>query len=360
MRYRGLVQGPFWQWFNVWERVTELRDLLASVIILNYNGKRFLEDCLASLQRQTCANYQVILVDNASTDGSVEFVQENFAFVKIVENERNEYSAGNNRGIQAARGKYIVILNNDTKVDDCWLENLVEAAEADSRVGMCASKVLSMENPQVIDSAGLVIYPDGMSRARGRLEQDVGQYDQIEEILLPSGCAALYRREMLDDIGLFDQDFVAYCEDTDLGLRGRLAGWKAVYVPLAVAYHHYSGSWKSYSPMKAFLVERNHFWVVVKNLPRRMLFKVPIYTLGRYLVQIYGVLVGKGAGGRFEGSKFELLLILARAYWGALKRLPLMLRKRKAIQAAKKVSDSEIAEWFGRYHMSVVELVLTD
>lgn len=333
---------------------------LVSVIILNYNGKRFLETCLSSLHRQTYPSYEVILVDNASTDGSVGFVREHFAWVRVVQNDQNEYFVANNKGIQVASGEYIVLLNNDTRVDEDWLEHLVGAAEADATVGMCASKIRFLRDPQVIDSVGLVIYPDGMSRARGRLQRDVGQYDSIEEVLLPSGCAALYRRDMLDDIGLLDEDFVAYCEDTDLGLRGRLAGWRAILVPSAIVYHHYSGSWQSYSPMKAFLVERNHWWVVLKNFPVRMLLGIPFYTAWRYLVQVYGLLTGKGSGDKFEGSKFGLFLVLVKASISALRGVPLMLQKRRAIQSRKRVSDKAVAEWFRKYGISARELVLTD
>lgn len=336
---------------------------LVSVVVLNYNGKIYLERCLSSLLNQTYPYVEIILVDNASSDGSVDFVRARFLTVKTIENEKNlGFAAGNNVGIRIAQGKYIVTLNNDTEAHPEWLEHLVRVAENDETIGMCASKVLSFDDPRIIDSVGVVIYPDGMSRGRGRLEEDTGQYDQVEEVLLPSACAALYRRKMLNEIGLFDESFFAYCEDTDLGLRGRLAGWRAVLVPSAIVYHLYSRTGGRYSALKAFLVERNHLWVALKSLPLSMLLKLPFYTLWRYLVQTYGVFNHRGAGRRFveTHSKVQLLWIVLKAYGSALKGLPSTLQKRKNIQAKKQISDKVISRWFEEYGLSAGELVLKD
>ena len=178
---------------------------LVSVVVLNLNGLRYLKGCLSSLSKQTATSFEVILVDNGSSDGSAEYVRNNFPSVRLIENKTNlGFAAGNNQGIRMARGKYIATLNNDTEVDSEWLKNLVEVMESDNGLGMCASKIHNFDDPNVIDGVGMLIYPDGMSRARGRLEEDRGQYSKIEEILLPSACAALYRRKMLDEIGLFD------------------------------------------------------------------------------------------------------------------------------------------------------------
>ena len=140
-------------------------------------------------------------------------------------------------------------------------------AEADPRVGMCASKILTYDDPRVIDSVGLLLFRDGLGRGRGRLQRDVGAFNKPEDVLLPSGCAALYRRAMLDEIGLFDEAFFMYCEDVDLGLRGRVAGWRCRFVPDAVVRHRYSASAGRYSLRKVFLVERNRIWVMVKYFP---------------------------------------------------------------------------------------------
>lgn len=334
---------------------------LVAAIVLNFNGQRFIEDCLSSLIKQTYENTEIIFIDNGSHDGSVEYVRERFPTVKVIEVPENVGFVANNFGIEQSDAKYIVLVNNDTRSDEDLLRVLVEVAESDEQIGMCAPKILSIYNPQMFDSVGgLLIYPDGLARGRGRQEQDTGQYDQVEEILLPSGCCALYRKAMLDEIGLLDGDFFAYCEDTDLGLRGRLAGWKAVSTPAAVIYHYYSGSGGKYSPLKAFLVERNHMWVVVKNFPLTMMWKVPFYTFWRYLFQTFSVFTGKGSAGKFEGSRLELAGTLLKAYGAALRGLPKMLGKRKAVQAARRITDREFADLLRRYRISVAELVFKE
>src|SRR4030065_2470068 len=169
---------------------------LASVIIVNWNGKDFLTTCLDSLKLQSYSNFEVIVVDNGSNDGSVEFLRQYYLpFVKVIENKENlGFSGGNNAGIHAAKGKYILLLNNDTEADNRWIEELIKEAEKDRTVGMCASKIYSFYQRNIIDVAGHLLYRDGLNRGRGRLDEDVGQYDTVEEVFFPSGGAALYRK----------------------------------------------------------------------------------------------------------------------------------------------------------------------
>jgi GT2 family glycosyltransferase len=278
---------------------------LVSIIIVNWNGIKFLEPCLSSLYSQSYAPYEVILFDNGSTDGSVGFLKEKFPEVIILESPENlGFAEGNNRAIEASKGEYILTLNNDTELADGFLETLVQAAITSSEgVGMWAPKILSLNKKDEIDSVGgLLIYSDCLAKGRGRLEKDSGQYDRVEEVFVPSACAALYKKTMLDRVGLFDSDFFAYCEDTDLGLRARLAGWKALSVPGAVVYHYYSGTGGKYTPFKAFLVERNHIWAALKCLPLSRVLLLGFYIKWRLLVQFYGVVSGRGAGGRFVES----------------------------------------------------------
>ncbi len=341
-----------------------MAEVTLSIIIVNWNGKGFLEGCLGSIFAQRSPSLEVILVDNGSTDGSVEFVRERFPNVVVIENGRNVGFAGaNNRGILRSKGRYVLTLNNDTVLKEGFLREIMDAAEASAEnVGMWAPKILSFHERDVIDSVGgLLIYPDGLARGRGRLEKDAGQYDR-EEVFIPSACAALYRRGMLDKIGLFDNDFFAYCEDTDLGLRARIAGWKAEGVPGAVVYHYYSGTGGRYTPFKAFLVERNRLWVAVKNFPAPMLAISPLYTLWRYMVQAWGMLTGKGSAGRFtEGfSRSEIPRVIFRAYRDALRGLPAMLEKRRAVQKTRKVRERDIINWFRRFGLGARELGLKD
>ncbi len=337
---------------------------LVSVVVVNWNGKEYLEKCLPSLEKQTYPKFEVILVDNGSTDDSLNFIEKHYSnFVKVIRNPENfGFSRGCNTGVQAAQGKYIAVLNNDTEVDPHWLEELVKVAEKDEKVGMCATKIYSYYDRKTIDCVGHLIYPDGLNRGRGRLEIDKGQYDKEEEVFSPSGCAALYRNKMLEEIGLFDETYFAYGEDIDLGIRGRLAGWKCVYVPSAVVYHMYSMTSGKYSSLKAFYVERNRIWVLLKLFPLPLLIVSPVYTLIRYFWQAYGAFTHQGASGVFVEKlpKVELLITLVKAYASALKGLPAILKKRRLIQAQNKVSLGEFIGWLRKFPISAKEISLKE
>ncbi len=334
---------------------------LISVIIVNYNGLHFLKEMMPTLMNQSLQDFEVILIDNASKDGSLEYLESCYPHVHLIKNSENFGFTANNQGMKIARGKYVVLINNDTILDHNFLCELVKPADVNPQVGMVAPKVLITDKPELIDSVGMNIYPDGMSRQRGRLEESI-KYTKEEEIFVPSGCAGLYRKEMLGEIGYFDEDFFAYCEDTDLGMRGRIAGWKAELCPNALIYHYGSGSSGKFSPFKAFLVERNHFWVAIKNFPISVLIFLPFYTAYRYLVQIYGLVFRKGIGGQFivEQSSFELLKILFRAYYSALSKLVPMIKKRNEVFKMRKVPIKEIRGWFKRFRASIKSIILTN
>lgn len=333
-----------------------------SVVIPNLNGRNLLGDCLTSLEKQTFRDFEVVLVDNGSDDRSVDFVKDNFRWVvKIIENSENiGFAAASNQGINASGGEYIALLNNDTEAHPRWLEELVRAADDNPEAGMFASKTLFFDERNVIDTAGHLFYPDGLNRGRGRLEIDEGQYDDKKDVFFPSGCAALYRRSMFDEIGLFDEFHFAYGDDTDIGFRGRLAGWPCVFVPGAVVYHHYSMTTGVYSPAKVYLVERNRIWIVWKYFPMMRLLSAPFYSMLRYVYQFYGALTGKGAVGKFaeQYSILKLFWAVTRAYFSAMGGLPRVLGERKKMMKLRKVSSKEIRRWFRDYRMSVREISL--
>lgn len=335
-----------------------------SVIVVNWNGREHLGVCVDSLLRQTLPGIEIIVVDNASSDGSVEYLRERYGDTVrvLVQSDNLGYAGGLNVGIIAARGRYLLALNSDTELAPQGIGHLVVAADQWPSTGMFSPKILSFDERDVLDNVGHLLYPDGLSRGRGRLEPDRGQYDRAEEIVLPSGCAVLLRRAMLSDIGLFDTDLFAYCDDTDLGLRGRLAGWRCRSVPSAVVYHKYSAASAAYSPLKAFLVERNRAWVAVKCLPAPLLLASPLFTVLRLGAQAWGVLSRRGAAGRFASthSPSALLGVLLRAYAAALRGLPGAWRKRRAIQSRRRVSTWETLDWLRRYRMSVREVALKD
>src|SRR4030042_16849 len=259
---------------------------LISVVVLNWNGVRVVEQCLMSLQAQTYHSLEIIVVDNASTDGSVDLIQDRFPDIKLVINTKNlGFGGGNNVGIRASLGRYIMMLNNDTRLDPRCIEELKRAIEMGHRYGACASKILLEYEDDLIDAAGIVVCPDGLSIGRGRLEKG-DQYDEEAEVFFASDCACLYRGEMLDDIGLYDEDFFAYADETDMGWRAQLAGWKCIYNPKAIVHHFHSASSGTYSSFKAFLVERNRIWVALKNFPVSLLIFGQFYTFWREVYQL--------------------------------------------------------------------------
>lgn len=320
----------------------------------------FLGDCLGSLRQQTFRDFETVLVDNGSRDGSLEFVRERFPEVRTIALAENRgFAGGNNAGIAAASGTYIALLNNDTKADREWLARLVDALhDPDDRIGMWASKILSFGSPGVIDNVGLLLYPDGTGRGKGRLEQDQGQYDHETEALLPSGCAGLYRRSMLDEIGPLDEEYFAYADDVDLGLRGRLAGWGCRFVPGAVVHHRYSASSSAYSPLKAFLVERNRIWVLWKCFPPGLIAASFWYTPKRFTYQFVAALRGRGLSGQFrrEQGILPAAAALFKAWRSALVGLPRILRQRRSMRAVRRMGSAEFRRLLRRFELSASEL----
>ena len=337
---------------------------LLSVIIPNWNGKHFLTECIDSLKEQTFRDFETILVDNGSTDGSAEFAEKRYGeFIRVLRNNENlGFAGGNNIGIQAARGKYIVLLNNDTWADPHWLEELVKATQIDSLIGMWGSKIRSYFQRNKIEGIGELIYWDGLCRAQGQFEQDDGQYEVMQEILFPPGCGAMYRKSVLDEIGLFDEDFFAYGDDTEIGIRARLAGWKCLYVPRAIIYHKNSGTGGQHSPFKAYYVERNRFWITLKYFPLPLLLFTPFFTIWRFAFQAYGALSHRGAAGKFTQmhSPWHLIGILFKAYGSGFRGLPKMWEKRRRLSRLRKVSFREIFSWFKRFGISAREISLRD
>ncbi|MGH9614335.1 MAG: glycosyltransferase family 2 protein, partial [Bryobacteraceae bacterium] len=223
------------------QSVSEYRNGSVAVVVVNWNRRDLLWSCLQSLERQSVSEpFDVVVVDNGSSDGSAGMVRRQFESnskfrLKVVENAENRgFCTANNQGFEVSKSEFVALLNNDAEADVHWLENLLQAFDGPVDIGMAASKILVYEDPSRIDKAGHLMFPDGQNRGRGSGELDYGQYDQIEEVLWPDGCAAMYRRAMLDQIGGFDEDFFAYADDAELGLRARIAGWKCLYMPGAV------------------------------------------------------------------------------------------------------------------------------
>ncbi|MBM3270867.1 MAG: glycosyltransferase [Candidatus Sericytochromatia bacterium] len=243
---------------------------LVSIILVNYNGKHYLEPCLDALEKQTYPREQleIILVDNASTDDSAAFVRERYPAVKLIAAPRNlGFAGGNNLGFQHARGDLIALLNNDTVVAPGWLEALVDAIRGDPRVGTVAARIYFKNEPGVINNVGLNLYRDGSGGDRGFRVQDEGQFDQGAVVFGACGASMLIRREVLDDVGVFDERFFMYYEDLDLAWRARIRGWESRYEPGAIVHHVHCGSSEEWSPFFVFHVERNRVLANVKCAP---------------------------------------------------------------------------------------------
>ncbi len=334
-----------------------------SVIILNWDGLALLRDCLKSVRAQDFDDFETIVVDNGSRDGSPEMVREEFPEVTLLEEATNRgYSRGNNIGLDAASGELTVLLNNDAELAPDFLGRVVAAADLDPDFGMFATRILMFDRREVFDSTGLLIYPDGICRSRGWLEKDVGQYDQPDEVLAPNGCAAAYRRAMLEDVGNFDENYFAYLEDLDLAFRGQLRGWKCRYVPDAVVYHKKSMTSGYHSAFKAYHVERNRIWNAIKLLPLRLLLLSPLYTFARYSAQAFATASGRGVSSKFarDYSRSELLVILVKAYASALRRLPEVWHQRKEIQGRRRMGALAVYLLMRRYRLPLGELAFKD
>ena len=261
------------------------------VIIPNWNGQHLLARCLESLAVQTYRDFVVIVVDNHSTDGSVAWLRAVHPDVQVIVNAENRgFATAINQGIRATHSRYLVTLNNDTAPAPDWLAALVAAVESDGAIGMVASKMLFADRPQMINSAGIAIDRVGIAWDWRGGEPDDPDERALVEIFGPCAGAALYRRAMLDEIGLFDEDFFAYMEDVDLAWRARAAGWRCLYAPQARVLHHHSATGKEGSPFKSFHLGRNKLWLLAKNYPVRELWHhVPLVWLYEGFALLYAL-----------------------------------------------------------------------
>jgi GT2 family glycosyltransferase len=289
---------------------------------------------------QTRSDFEVIVVDNSGQ----ALVRRNglAADARVIENTRNlGFGEAINQGLRASTAPYLATLNDDAVPRPNWLDALLGAIERRPDVGMCASQVRLFGEDR-LDSAGMLIARDASSKQRGhgRPPED---FPVEEETLFPSGSAALYRRVLLEETGGFDPCFFLYCEDTDLGLRARWAGWKCLYVPEAVVEHHYSHSAGRASPVKAYYVERNRLFVLAKNFPAGMLLAAPFAALARYSWHSWYLLQGRGSAARFraEGNAGpKMLWYVLRAHAALLGALPRLWRQRRQIRARAKITPT--------------------
>lgn len=312
---------------------------LVSIIIVNYDGKHFLGECLHSLDNLAYPRdkFEVILVDNASTDGSVQYVQEAFPWVSVVQLDKNYgFCKPNNVGARIATGEYLVLLNNDTAVTREWLPELVKGALADDKIVCCASKMLYYDRKDLINTAGGKITPIGGGFYRGYGDKDRPEYNQSEYTGFGCGAGVLVKRSFFADIGGFDEDYFAACEEHDLGWKSWLLGYKVLYVPTAVMYHKESGTFGkkgSYQPVKIYLSTRNRLYNLIKNFEAKNVARNLFISLA---FDLYRAIRYAGSG------NLALIKPVARAYLDFILNLRKMLKKRSFAQKNRRVSDSEL------------------
>jgi len=327
---------------------------LVSVAVVSWNGRSYLEKCLSSLAAQSYPEIEIILVDNGSTDGTAGWVRERFPAVNLILNSANlGFAAANNQAVRRARGEYIATLNNDAWAEPDWLAQLVSAVEEHPRLGMAASQMVFAGRPEVINSTGICLDRCGISWDRGGGEMAHHGDCQPAEVFGPSAGAALYRRELFDEVGLFDEDFFAYLEDVDLAWRARWRGWRAIYVPSARVYHVHSATAREGSPWKTCWLARNKIQLIARNYPfPHLLFYLPFILFYELLSLGFAV-------------KNHMGLAALRGRIAGLAALGRALKKRRARRSEPHGSPGAIfgllepAAWpwqvYGRYrHLALV------
>jgi GT2 family glycosyltransferase len=298
---------------------------LASVIIPNWNGAHHLPTCLDSLRRQTYPHVEVVVVDNGSTDGSLELLAQDYPKVRVLALGENRGFAGAcNAGMEASQGELLVLLNNDTEVDAAWLEEIAAAFLRDPEAGTVASKMLLFDQRDTFHTAGDFYRVDGIPGNRGVWQKDTGQYNREAYVFSACGGSAAYRRAMLDQVGVLDEAFFFSCEDVDLAWRAQLAGWRCVYAPQAVVYHKLSATGGGVTA--SFYDGRNFIYLLVKNYPGD-LWRVHWRDILRLRITAEAARAWRG-----EAARARL-----RGQVAGLLGIPRMLCKRRAVQRSRTV-----------------------
>jgi len=306
--------------------------LKVAVLVINYNGKHYLRECLESLKNQTHSDYDAYVVDNGSVDGSVEYVEGHFPWVKIIAFKENlGFAKAYNEAIKSVDADLVALLNNDTRVDRKWLQELVNAILEDELIAAVGSKILLYDSPRQLNHAGAKITPIGGGFDIGLYDEDCERFNVKKFVGATCGAAMLVRKDLFLKIGGFDDDFFAYFEDTDFCWRAWLCGFKIIYVPDSIIYHKLGGSWgPRKSLVKMFLGEKNRLSTViknfeVKNVVRALIISV-VYNLTRFFILL-----------KFKHHRGVIAIIKAN-YW-VLRNFKKIMDKRRIVQKHRKVSD---------------------
>ena len=315
---------------------------LVSILVLNYNGKKFLKECFDSIKSGNYKAIEILLIDNKSTDDSVTYTKNDYPDIRIVQTHANRgYSRAYNIAFNHARGKYVVLLNNDVRVDPDWLQPMVDLAEKDHKIGALQPKILSMTDPGYFEYAGAsggYIDRYGYPFLRGRIfftiEPDEGQYQDEQEVFWTSGAAMFLRKDAIEKSLNLDEDFVHHMEEIDLCWRLHLSGFRLMVVPRSVIWHYAGATIKSDSYMKLYWNHRNNIFMMIKNLETRNLFLIlPVRMLLDFINIFSAVLIRQN---------FRQSFAIISAYFWLIINLGLIFRKRRVVQQIRAISDRQV------------------
>jgi GT2 family glycosyltransferase len=312
-----------------------------SVIVVNWNGLHFLKTCLTALRRQTFRDFEAIMVDNGSTDGSVAYVRADFPEVNVIPlSENRGFTGGNIAGYERARGELIVLLNNDTEADPHWLEELHKASGVFPKAGSFASKMMLFDQRSRIDNCGFGLTKVGTGVHLGFNELDGPRWSEPRRVFGACAGAAAYRRSMLEDVGFFDPDLFIIFEDLDLSFRAQLRSYECMFVPSATVYHHVGHTLRKYPARRAYFEERNIDLVYLKNMPLGLiLLALPKRLMFEIGCALYFFRLGVGTA--FLKAKMDVL-----------RGLPSVLRKRREILSKRTLTNAQLRSILQTYRLS--------
>ncbi len=314
------------------KNIQGLYQKLASVVLLSYNSRHDIEECMSSLADQTYRNYEIIIVDNASSDKTPEFIRTEYPDIKLVETGSNTgYPAGNNIGFSHAKGDYIVVLNPDTIADSNWLAELIKPLEDHTEIALTTSKILIYDQRDRINTCANTVHYTGLDFCRG-LNEPSASFSKNEEVGAISGCSFAIRKEVFAELGGFDPDFFLYLDDVDLSWRARLAGYRIMFAPASVVYHKFQFS---IAPWKVFYLERNRYLMLLKNCSLRMLILLsPAFFVSEIVTWGHAVLHG-----------FSYMNNKLKAYLWILTNPGKIMKKRQEVQRYRKINDMEFFKY---------------
>ena len=305
-----------------------------SVIIPNWNGMKFIGMCLDSLNQSDFYSYEVIVIDNGSADGSLEMIEKNYPLVRLIKNPENMgFAVACNQGIKAAKGEYIILLNNDIEVESNWLTKLYEGMERHPECGMGTTKMMFLDQRDVFYNTGDLFHAWSAGGGRGQGEKDTGQYEEEDYVFGACAGAGIYRRNFFEKVGVFDEDFFIFAEDVDINMRGQLQGFKCVYLPKAKVYHIGTATVGLYSDRYIYLCKRNDIFVLIRNYSLKLYFKY-LWTILTHQLNDIKYFTYRGQGVVLFKSKIDVFKML----------IPMLIR-RFSIQKSRTISDKQIEKF---------------